>query len=275
MARRGSESEGEPLLRVPRSQLEEEIGRQLELGEEIGSQVIQSWDELNAMEARLDTWDEFNEELLRRRFTTGRVADEYRRVALSSNSNPQVHERWLRGSLAEQMRRLESLRGKLPLIGSEVEETVMTSSPVVPKNSRVFLVHGHDELSERRVADFLREGTGQRPIILHEPASRGRTIIEKFEDHAAEAGFAVVLLTADDMGRAKDNEELNPRARQNVIFELGFFFAKLGRPNVVALLEDGVEKPSDIDGVMYIPLKDNWRGELAKEIRAAGFEFEL
>ena len=275
MTRRGTGPEEGPLLRVPRSQLDGEIGRQLELGERIGSQTVQSWDELNAMERQLDTWDEFNEELLRRRFTTGKVADDYRRQAFSSSADPVAHERWVRGSLAEQMRRLESVRGKLPLIGSEVEETEVTSSPAAPKSSKIFLVHGHDELRKHQVAQLLQRGTGERPIILHEPASKGRTIIEKFEDHASEAGFAVILLTADDVGRAKDKEELNPRARQNVIFELGFFLAKLGRANVVALVEEGVERPSDIDGVMYVALKDNWHTELAKEIRAAAINFEL
>jgi hypothetical protein len=106
VARRGTEPEEEPILRVPRSQLDAEIGRQLELGEKIASVTpTRSWDELNALESQLDTWDEFNEELLRRRFTTGKVADDYKRAFLSSSANPTVQEGFLRNSLAEQMRR--------------------------------------------------------------------------------------------------------------------------------------------------------------------------
>jgi predicted nucleotide-binding protein len=275
VARRGEKPEGEPLLRVPRSQLDAEIGRQLELGEQISSQEVHSWDELKQLESQVDTWDEFNEELLRRRFTTGKVADDYRRVVLSSDSNPTRREKWLRGSLAEQIRRLKSVREKLPLIESEVEEADVTVSSPAPQTSRIFLVHGHDDARKLEVAQFLQRGTGEWPIILHEPADKGRTIIEKFEDHASEAGFAVILLTADDVGREKSATDLNPRARQNVVFEFGFFVAKLGRAHVVALTEKGVERPSDIDGVLYKTFDGNWHTELAKEIRAADIKFEL
>jgi predicted nucleotide-binding protein len=110
---------------------------------------------------------------------------------------------------------------------------------------------------------------------LHEQPDSGRTIIEKFEDHASEAGFAVVLLTADDVGRARDETTLNPRARQNVVLELGFFIGRLGRGRVVALHEAGVELPSDLSGVLYKPLAGNWHTALAGELRAAKIEVDL
>jgi predicted nucleotide-binding protein len=115
--------------------------------------------------------------------------------------------------------------------------------------------------------------TGTEPIILHMQPTAGRTIIEKIERYAAEAGFAVVLLTADDIGASKlRDDELRPRARQNVVLELGYFFAALGRDRVAALLEDGVERPSDLDGILYIPFDGDWKAELNKELRAAGVE---
>ncbi len=141
--------------------------------------------------------------------------------------------------------------------------------------SKIFVVHGHDSAVKLQVAEFLERITGERPIILHEKAASGsRTVIEKFEDYASEAGFAVVLLTADDVGSAKGAAKLNDRARQNVVLELGFFFGKLGRSRVVALYEDGVELPSDISGVLYIPLIGNWHTDLAKEVRAAGIAID-
>lgn len=143
------------------------------------------------------------------------------------------------------------------------------------RGTKIFIVHGHDDARKLEVARFLEQGTGEWPIILHEPADRGRTIIEKFEDHASEAGFAVILLTADDVGREKNAKDLNPRARQNVVFEPGFFVAKLGRDHVVALTDKSVERPSDIDGVLYKSFEGNWHTELAKEIRAAGIKFDL
>jgi predicted nucleotide-binding protein len=111
-------------------------------------------------------------------------------------------------------------------------------------------------------------------VILHEKASKGRTLIEKFEAHSDVAfAFAVVLLTPDDLGMLASGrrKKLAPRARQNVILELGYFVGKLTRERVCALCVNGVERPSDYDGVVYVPLDDGggWRFELAKELKAA------
>ena len=67
-----------------------------------------------------------------------------------------------------------------------------------------------------------------------------------------------------------------PRARQNVIFELGYFIARLGRKRVAALKQDSVEVPSDFSGVVYLPYDSNkaWKQALAKELKAAGFEID-
>lgn len=113
----------------------------------------------------------------------------------------------------------------------------------------VFLVHGRDEGAREKVARFL-ERLNLKPVVLHEQPNKGRTIIEKFEDYAR-VGFAVVLLTPDDIGKLKDDEgDFEPRARQNVILELGCFIGQLGRERVCALVKKGVEWPSDYDGVL-------------------------
>ena len=98
------------------------------------------------------------------------------------------------------------------------------------------------------------------------------TIFEKLIANA-NAGYAVVLLTADDLGRAKSEDVDGPRARQNVILELGYFLGRLGRERVMAILEDGVEIPSDYMGVVYAPLDSlgGWRQRLAQEMQAAGY----
>lgn len=124
--------------------------------------------------------------------------------------------------------------------------------------------------SNTKVLEFLEKTTGERPVVLHEQPDSGRTIIEKFEAIAAEAGFAVVLLTADDLGRAKDASTDNRRARQNVVLELGFFIGRLGRSRVVALYEEGVELPSDLSGLLYTSLAGNWHTSLAVELRSSG-----
>jgi predicted nucleotide-binding protein len=141
---------------------------------------------------------------------------------------------------------------------------------------KVFVVHGHDETTKIMVARFL-EKLDLEAIILHEQANKNRTIIEKIEAHR-DVAFAVVLLTPDDVGNvAVDSENLNPRARQNVIFELGYFMGYLGRDKVCALKKDEVEILSDYDGVIYTSLDKHgaWKTQLAKEIDAAGIEIDF
>jgi predicted nucleotide-binding protein len=143
------------------------------------------------------------------------------------------------------------------------------------KTNEVFVIHGRDEGPRAMVARFL-EQLKLKPVILDEQSNQGLTIIEKFERHA-QVGFAVALLTPDDAGSLQgDGSNLNPRARQNVIFELGFFIGKLGREDVCALTKGTVEIPSDYAGVVYIPLDDSegWKMKLVRELKNAGFDVD-
>ena len=160
-----------------------------------------------------------------------------------------------------------------PTLAQQVKERPVDSHPEVGR--RVFVVHGHDEEAKQSVARCL-EKLELEAIILHEKPSRGQTIIEKFEDYA-DVGFAVVLLTPDDMGAARDNvDNLKPRARQNVVFELGFFVGSLGRRRVCALLKGDVEIPSDFAGVLWVPMDAGgaWRFKLVQEMIAAGLDVD-
>lgn len=160
------------------------------------------------------------------------------------------------------------------------EENQMPPSSAAQENERtstneVFVIHGRDEGTKAMVARFL-EQLNLKPVILDEQSNQGLTIIEKFELHA-QVGFAVALLTPDDAGSLQgDRSNLNPRARQNVIFELGFFIGKLGRKGVCALTKGNVEIPSDYAGVVYIPLDDfeGWKMKLIKELKKAGFDVD-
>jgi|ERR1039457_6281543 predicted nucleotide-binding protein len=138
---------------------------------------------------------------------------------------------------------------------------------------KVFIVHGHDDGAREAVARFL-ERLGLQPVILHEQANRGKTVIEKFEMHR-DVGFAVVLMTPDDEGCEKGGTP-RPRARQNVVLELGYFVGVLGRDRVCALRRGDVEIPSDFTGVVYVHFDDGggWRQALAKELEAAGYEID-
>ncbi|WP_454863300.1 TIR domain-containing protein [Pseudomonas hormoni] len=154
-------------------------------------------------------------------------------------------------------------------IGSSAEKAA-----VVPSN-RVFVVHGHDEAALQGLARFL-EKLGLEAIILKEQPNQGRTIIEKFEETADDIGFAVVLLTPDDLGASVKAEASDARARQNVIFELGYFAAKLGRGRVCLLRKGHVEIPSDLYGVIYTDMDsaDGWKATLVGELKAAKLDFD-
>lgn len=141
----------------------------------------------------------------------------------------------------------------------------------------VFVVHGHDNVAREEVARLL-ERLGLKAIILHEQANEGNTIIEKFEAHAGRAAFAVVLLTPDDIGYAKDHAvDARARARQNVLIELGFFLGALGRPKVCALRKGDVEIPTDYAGVVYVDMDEAgaWKRTLAKDMKAARLKVDL
>lgn len=152
--------------------------------------------------------------------------------------------------------------------------------PAAP-DKRVFVVYGHDEPARTQLDAMLRRW-GLEPIILDQLPSKGQTIIEKLEDYTENVGFGVVLATPDDLGFPKDHEDQKAfRARQNVVLELGMLLVKLGRPKVAILLGNQVEmeRPSDIQGLIYIPFKDDLQREagpaLAKEMAAQGYAIDI
>jgi predicted nucleotide-binding protein len=170
---------------------------------------------------------------------------------------------------------LTSLKGQLDLYETLQPEQQVARHPRSEDES-IFVVHGHAGETRETVARFL-QSLGTNPVILHEQPNSGQTIIEKFERHGSAAGFAVVLLTGDDEGRNRRDGELQPRARQNVVLELGFFYGTLGRDHTAILYEPGVELPSDLGGLLYIDLdaQEAWKLKLAKELREAGFNIDL
>ena len=142
--------------------------------------------------------------------------------------------------------------------------------------SEVFLVHGRDDGTKARVARFL-ERIKLDPVVLQEMPNQGNTIIEKFEHYASKVRFAVVLFTPDDVGSLSGNtSNTQPRPRQNVIFELGYFVGKLGRDRTCALVKGNLEMLSDYSGVLYIPLDDGdgWHMRLIQELKSAGYNVD-
>lgn len=191
---------------------------------------------------------------------------------------PEVRKAYQKG-IKDAITRLTSLRDFLEEKLKDLETTSPSKVEDVLRTEtgrKVFIVHGHDELSRETVARFI-SALELDPIILHEQANQGNTIIEKLETHIR-VDFAVVLLTPDDIGYpADDPKQARPRARQNVILELGLFLGSLSRKRVCALYKGDVEIPSDYSGVLFIPM-DNagaWKLKLAKEMKQAGMDVDM
>ncbi len=141
-------------------------------------------------------------------------------------------------------------------------------------NNNVFVVYGHDLESKNEIIRILREWK-LNPLLIDQLPVEGRTIIEQLEHYIPKVNYGIVLATPDDIGREKHSIKENYRARQNVIFEMGMLFSKLGRNRVCILYKniDGFEKPSDIDGLLYLPFEkivSEVREKLARELKAQG-----
>ena len=169
---------------------------------------------------------------------------------------------------------LMKAEGAMALLSTvkDVLKTVAAQKGTRQPQPKVFIAHGHDSVVREIISDFLRE-TGIKPIILFEEADRGETIIEKLERCCQEADFAIVLFTPDDFGYPKENpQNLKPRARQNVVFELGYMAARLGRRRVRVLYQHDVEIPTNFMGVLYIEMDaaGKWKNYLERELKDAG-----
>lgn len=197
---------------------------------------------------------------------------------------PNVGQRYIREDIIEDddytkditRNILKECQSLLKETTSKSEAPTVTKPKVPMDKSKVFIVHGHDNAAKQAVARFV-EKIGFEAIILHEQASSGNTIIEKIEANS-NVGFAIVLYTPCDLGASKGEEDqLKPRARQNVIFEHGYLIGKIGRKNVCALVKGDVETPNDISGVVYIKMDeaDSWKYAVAKEMKACGYDIDL
>ncbi len=147
----------------------------------------------------------------------------------------------------------------------------------VDASRNVFVVHGHNTNMIEKV-ELLLTKLGYNPIVLFKEADKGKTIIEKIEDNSDKVCFAIVLYSKCDIGYPVGKEgDKKYRARQNVVFEHGYMMAKLGRDKVCALLEDSsIERPGDIDGIIYVIFGDNdeWKLRIAKNMKAVGLSID-
>jgi len=213
-------------------------------------------------------WDLLNVEILRRAFSDDTILNEYKSIKLTNyygdwEDKLGTHE-------TRVLKRVTFLESAVERVNKRlIPESAEGARPSTRSGEeRVFIVHGHDDASKSQVARLIQR-LDLTPIILSEQPNRGKTIIEKLERNS-DVAYAVAILTPDDVvGK--------PRARQNVILELGQFMSKLGRDKVAILYKPEVELPSDIRGVAYIEIDKPgaWQYSLAKELKAAGLPVDM
>ncbi|WP_198514034.1 TIR domain-containing protein [Williamsoniiplasma luminosum] len=145
------------------------------------------------------------------------------------------------------------------------------------KKNKIYVVHGHDVNSKNELKVILMEW-GLETIVSQDKPPNGKTIIEGVLDDIEGAHYGIVLLTPDDVGYASTNG-INPipkpRARQNVILEMGMIISRLGRNNVTILKKSEIEQPSDTDGLIYIAYDNSIKNsgafeKLRQNIKSAG-----
>lgn len=270
-------------LVVSRADAHRKIEERIAFGKEIQGRNFSSVAELDSAQNDRTKWTQYNSEYLRRAFNDESFGVSYDKVSGWGTLliNPSFGERVssFRDGMERKITSLQSLLERLELIPElhSAVEPQPIERPETVIGSDVFIVHGHDEAAKSEVARFI-EKIRLNAVILHEQSNQGLTVIEKFERHAARSGFAVVLLTPDDIAAPKsDPSKTQLRARQNVILELGYFCGSLGREKVCVLYKNGVEIPSDYFGVLYVEHDSAgaWHLRLAKELKQAGLDVDL
>ena len=235
-------------------------------------------DEKNSFLADYKKWDSYNSELISRSFDDNDSPQSYYRVYGRTGDPTRLFGEDIIKEAKQQINEkvvcLESIMGQLPLIPQTApNDNNDRSVKVNMGNKDVFIVHGHDSGLKNEVARFITD-MGYNPIILHEQPNTGKTIIEKIEAFT-NVCYAIVLYTPCDKGASKDCPNVQPRARQNVVFEHGYLIGKLGRERVCALIKEEVEKPGDVDGVVYVSYdgRGAWKKDIAKEFNTLGMHF--
>lgn len=266
-----------PSLRISEDKAKQEIEFQIEKGHEIRNMYIWNSMSLKKAQTEMFNWSEQNVLLL------NTIFDDESMVRMYDRAVPEVHftaipldqgTQELQSAIDLRISTLNAILGRIQHRGA-LEQEEESSIGYERCKMGVFIVHGRDSDAKYQLKDLLRDW-GIEPIILHEQPNQGRVIIEKFEYHSDMVGCAIILLTPDDEARVIGTEDLRPRARQNVIFELGYFSAKLGRDKTICLCKSDVELPSDISGIIYISfgkdLKREVYSDLRNELKEIGFD---
>ncbi len=268
-------------LIVSREDFIQKLEERIQEGEKILKFNISTQSDFDNSRDAFNQWNDYNSEYLKQSFNN--EYNEYKKryddctmlIGFGKNrQGPQGKLLTFKESVEAKLSNLKQLLGKADLLKSSMGKSNANEVETSTKTNKIFIVHGHNDHIKIDVARTL-EKLGLQPVILSEQPNQGQTVIEKFELHS-DVGFAVVLLTADDLGRVKTSDKDKYRARQNVIIEMGYFIGKLGRSNVFPMYEDGVELPSDLHGILYNSIDEakTWKFKLVKELTAAGYQVD-
>lgn len=271
-------------LKISKEEAEQKLKDRIEKGKEFIDNSSLSYEDLEKL---FDKWDDFNNELLKRIFTT----DEYQNSYMWSGDNivaynsfydaPSSWEKMakLKKEIQDRNHCLETLIEKLELIPIISTVSHNKTSLINGDSKKVFIVHGRDEVSKANLEILLKD-MGLEPIVLHRQADEGQTVIEKFERHGSSVSYAFILLTPDEIAYLSNEDSLTDnerkkekRARPNVIFEFGYFVGKLGRNRVCCLYTGDVEILSDLKGLVYKQYHKDVKEvawDIQKDLKAVG-----
>ena len=265
------------------------LEQRIQMGRDLASRAFESKEQLEQRAEEYRLWDEWNSTYVYILFDDPREGNVYSNETGDasygysdySDLSIALQATYLKTAIGEKIVRLRSLTSRYPLIKASLQNGSKSRTTDVRTSSKdVFIVHGRNDSIRAQVEAFLRK-LELSPIILLDRPNLSQSLMEKIEANS-DVAYAVVLLTGDDEGRLKAVDEekaqsqLRARPRQNVILELGFFSAKLGRRRVSAIYEADVELPSDFSGITYIPWDENgsWQVKLFKELQAAGLSVD-
>jgi predicted nucleotide-binding protein len=259
--------EAESVLRVTRSQIEDEIDQRLGLGQQLLDRNISTVEGVDALRREFRTWDEYNEQLLERRFSTARVSREYELVGFGfgGRATPQQELDGVHRDLRAQMRKLESIREQLELYPSEVGEAEQGTSRAARTQSgadgRIFIGHGGSP-TWRVLKDFLSERLGLDWEEFNRVSPAGIGTSARLQSMLDNASMAFLVLTAED-----EHADGSEHPRENVIHEAGLFQGRLGFPRAIVLLEDGCAEFSNISGLGQIRFRPDHIEGSFEEVR--------
>ncbi|MBM3471689.1 MAG: hypothetical protein FJX75_00270 [Armatimonadetes bacterium] len=267
-----------PRLTCSREDAQQKLTARIECGQEIASraEAIRSNADLDAVEAERRTWNEYNYDLLRELYTTDEVYRVYAGVgfggvAVSGIPSVAAEAALLVRGLRENIRELESIRSRLDLVPEVAQSVPTASAATTAPSTGVFIVHGHDRTAALELKELIGERFGSlTPVLLDREAHQGRTLIEKLEQVGGGCGYAFAIWTPDDSVETADASYR--QMRPNVLFEVGWFYGKLGRSRTCVLYRRGTAVPTDLLGIGWHEFGTSVRDrylEIEAEIKAA------